>query len=311
MAERGKHPPGQDGATDHWEQSHTRGATLDVLAQEESRVEREGPKRKSGSTAAERSRTTARRLATAAERDKVARLRDLAAAARDRVAEARDDAAHARDRAAEARERGAAASGGNGAEPDATPDEPALSCAAIRAQAALERLAAAADREAAAADRRQAEGDRREAGMDELTDVFRRGTGELALNHEMDRARRSGRSLLVALVDVDGLKAVNDSRGHAAGDELLRDVAGAIISTMRSYDVTVRWGGDEFVCGLSDVTAAVASERVAEIQRELDARRPGTSISAGLAELVDGDSLESLVARADAALYRVKPTNGA
>jgi diguanylate cyclase (GGDEF)-like protein len=87
---------------------------------------------------------------------------------------------------------------------------------------------------------------------------------------------------------------------------LLRDVPAAIASALRSYDVTVRWGGDEFVCGLSDVTIDIASERVNDIQKALAARRPPASVSVGLAELRDGDTLESLVARADVALYRAK-----
>jgi diguanylate cyclase (GGDEF)-like protein len=173
----------------------------------------------------------------------------------------------------------------------------------------VERKAAAGDREAAAADRHQAAGDRRYAGVDELTDVFRRGTGELALSHEIERSRRSGRSLVAAIIDVDGLKAVNDGQGHAVGDALLRDVAAAITSTMRAYDVTVRWGGDEFVCGLSDVTPEVALERVADIQAALEVCRPGATISAGLAELNEDDTLESLIARADSELY-VGKSNG-
>jgi len=82
-------------------------------------------------------------------------------------------------------------------------------------------------------------------------------------------------------------------------------VTTAITSTMRSYDVTVRWGGDEFVCALSETTLEVATKRLSDIQAALEARRPGASISAGLAELGD-DTLRSLIARADTALYAAK-----
>jgi diguanylate cyclase (GGDEF)-like protein len=105
---------------------------------------------------------------------------------------------------------------------------------------------------------------------------------------------------------VDSLKSINDTEGHAAGDAILRDVPTAIAQTLRSYDITVRWGGDEFVCALSEVTSDVASERFAQVQRMLEALRPGASISVGLAELTDDDTLESLVSRADAALYIAK-----
>jgi diguanylate cyclase (GGDEF)-like protein len=256
-------------------------------------------------SAADRLRTTSQQLSTAARRDGVARIRDRNAAARDRTATARDRAASVRDRAAEAQER-RALEVGDLDEAVTKLRELRISGASLRGEAAMERLAAAEDRAAAAADRKQAAADRRLSGMDELTGIFRRGRGELALNHEMDRSRRSGGSLVLALIDVDRLKVVNDSLGHAAGDALLRDVATSIVSTMRSYDVTVRWGGDEFVCALSDLTLAVACERMAEIQSALSDHAPGASISAGLAELAPDDSLESLIARADAALYRVK-----
>jgi diguanylate cyclase (GGDEF)-like protein len=304
-AARDQHASDRDQAAADWEESEAPPDTAADRARQTSRAEREAATRERDSTAAGRARTTGRRLTTAARRDEVARVRDLVAAARDRAADARDRAADARDRAAEARERRAAAAG--------TPDADIaplrtirLAGAASRHEAALERAAAAADREAAAADRAQAATDRRYAGLDELTGVFRRGTGELALTHEIDRSRRSGRPLVLALIDVDDLKAVNDSDGHAAGDRLLRDVATAIGGTMRSYDVIVRWGGDEFVCALSDVTFEVAGDRLVEIQRALDSCHPGATISAGLALLEDGDSLERVIARADSALYTMK-----
>jgi diguanylate cyclase (GGDEF)-like protein len=109
---------------------------------------------------------------------------------------------------------------------------------------------------------------------------------------------------VLAVIVVDALRAVNDSEGHAAGDALLRDVPTAITSTLRSYDLTVRWAGDEFVCALSDVSLEAAAERVAEIERALAARRPGAMITVGLVELTDGDTLESLLARARSARGR-------
>ena len=112
--------------------------------------------------------------------------------------------------------------------------------------------------------------------------------------------------MVVAMIDVDALKAVNDEHGHAEGDALLRDVVTAITSTTRSYDVTMRWGGDEFVCALSDVTLDVAAKRTGGIRHALDELRSGASLTTGLAELHADDSLESLIARADADLYQAK-----
>ena len=254
-------------------------------------------------TAAGQSRKTVQRLQMAIERDQAACRRDRAAEAREQAARARDDRADVQDQADVRKLRDFA----TGQPAHAADLLTALRVGALllRQQSAQDRLAARADREAAAADREQARADREYAGVDELTGVFRRATGEMALVREIDRSRRSGRSLVFAILDVDGLKAVNDNHGHAAGDALLRDVSMAITSTMRSYDVTVRWGGDEFLCALSETTLEVAKRRVAQIQRALDSRRPGASVSAGLAEMREG-TLASLIARADADLYRAK-----
>jgi len=305
LAARDQHASDRDQAAADWERAHAPADPAAIEAREFSRLERDEATRQREITAAGRAWVTARRIETATHRDEIARLRDLTAEARDRIAQARDDAAAARDRAAELRERRAAESG--------TIDDAILalqrvrrSAAEVRQRAADERAAAAADRNAAADDREHAASDRRLGGLDELTGVFRRGMGELALTHEIDRAHRLGRRLVLAVLDVDELKDVNDRAGHAAGDALLRDVAIAITSTLRSYDITVRWGGDEFVCAMSDVTLELAAERIAAIQRTLNARNPSASISAGQASLRDDDTLDSLIARADAELYLAK-----
>jgi diguanylate cyclase (GGDEF)-like protein len=242
-------------------------------------------------------------MARAERRDDVADLRDRTAQERDRAADARDKAADARDKASVERERNAIKAGSVEAAVAPLREIRSAGASARRASAG-ERAAAAADRDAAAADRKRASNDRRYAGIDELTRVYRRGAGELALTKEIARSRRAGTGLVFAVIDVDGLKIVNDRDGHAAGDALLREVASSITSTMRAYDVTVRWGGDEFVCALCDTSLQVASERIAEIRGALAQRKSPASISAGFAGYRDGDTLESLVDRADADLYR-------
>ena len=89
------------------------------------------------------------------------------------------------------------------------------------------------------------------AAIDEMTDALRRGVGLVALQREMDRTRRTREQLIVAFVDVDGLKTVNDRDGHAAGDALLRTVVSLVTEEFRSYDLMLRFGGDEFVCSFS------------------------------------------------------------
>jgi diguanylate cyclase (GGDEF)-like protein len=127
------------------------------------------------------------------------------------------------------------------------------------------------------------------------------------LEREMMRAKRTGHPFVVAFLDVDGLKAINDSLGHDAGDQLLRRVVDCTRSQLRSYDLIVRFGGDEFVCGLSNLRQREATERFERINASL--AEHDSSITVGLAELEDGDSLVELIARADKALYENETGN--
>ena len=233
--------------------------------------------------------------------DVSARLRDLTAVARDRAAEARDEAAQARDDAAAVLDREMGRPDGSGR------------AARIRVWAAADRVHAAADREQAAMDRddaarevKQARAALELAQLDGLTGAYRRQLGERELTKEIARARRSGGRLVLAFVDVDSLKLRNDRDGHAAGDALLRSVVAAIRSKLRSYDPIVRFGGDEFICGLSNTDLDGARRRFGEIRDALRETDETASISVGLAALGPGDSLEELAARGDAALYRAK-----
>jgi diguanylate cyclase (GGDEF)-like protein len=108
------------------------------------------------------------------------------------------------------------------------------------------------------------------------------------------------------MIDVDGLKEVNDAGGHAAGDALLRDVAAAIKAKLRSYDPVVRMGGDEFICAFPHTALEPAIGQVAEMQAALSESQPSASLSVGFADLRPKETLEDLLARGDAELYRVK-----
>jgi diguanylate cyclase (GGDEF)-like protein len=142
-----------------------------------------------------------------------------------------------------------------------------------------------------------------QVSVDELTGALRRGSGLAALQREIDRSRRvPGKGLVVIFIDVDGLKAVNDRDGHAAGDERLRGTVAALRERLRSYDLIVRYGGDEFLCVLTD-SATAQAERTAAGLCDHVTRNTGGTISVGIAELAPGDSVDALVERADAALY--------
>jgi diguanylate cyclase (GGDEF)-like protein len=139
--------------------------------------------------------------------------------------------------------------------------------------------------------------------VDELTGALRRGAGMAALQREIDRTRRfPGKGLVAIFIDVDGLKEVNDNDGHAAGDERLRATVAAMRERLRSYDLIIRYGGDEFICVLTDSGALEAERTAATLGAHVRASTGGT-ISVGITELAAGDSVDALVERADAALY--------
>jgi diguanylate cyclase (GGDEF)-like protein len=255
--------------------------------------------------------------------DVMASGRDDAAAEREVLARARDSAATARDRAAEELEFAQGPGGpeyaaaiGHAAEVRALALADRELAAADRDRATLNREQAEIDRERAASDRNHAALDREHAAMDrrhaqaelarayidDLTGTYRRAAGLTALQHELDRARRAGESLVLAFVDVDGLKATNDQLGHTAGDARLRDVAHAMRSKLRSYEPVVRYGGDEFLCSLTGVGLASAKARFEEIDLVLQGHNYPGSMSVGLADLQTDENLTDLINRADQAL---------
>jgi diguanylate cyclase (GGDEF)-like protein len=246
----------------------------------------------------ERARAASDRAAGAVHRDEAAHLRDLTAAARDRAGEARDRAWRRRE------ERRGALTKLERALQEVTHTR--AQAAADRARAAADRAQAARDREQAAHDRQRARAELRHAHLDDLTGAYGRALGTHALQGEIDRARREGKPLVLAFVDVDGLKGVNDRHGHAAGDALLRDVVAAIRSDLRAYDPIVRVGGDEFVCALTNSDLERARARFEAIQADLECRRIDGSVSVGLAALEADDTLDDLTRRGDAALHEAR-----
>jgi diguanylate cyclase (GGDEF)-like protein len=141
------------------------------------------------------------------------------------------------------------------------------------------------------------------AATDDLTGALRRSAGLAALQREIDRSRRSGgKGIAVMFLDVDGLKMVNDTQGHAAGDSVLIEVVATIRKRVRSYDLVIRYGGDEFLCALVDVAPEDAERTLADIRQQY-AARTGHTVSVGMTTVGDADTADSVVARADAALY--------
>jgi diguanylate cyclase (GGDEF)-like protein len=245
-------------------------------------------------------RTTAeKRARKAAKRDEAAWLRDLAA-------QKRDTAAGERDELIIRLEQEIARLG-------FPLDAAVRQFQEGRAQAAADRALAAEDRRHAARDRMLAAQDRdatlvelRRAHLDGLTGAYQRAVGEEMLRAEINRARRGDGRLVLAFVDIIGLKQVNDRDGHAAGDALLREAVAAIRANIRSYEPIVRFGGDEFVCALSEIDLGEARERFSAIDEGLASERGERAISVGLTELRPEDTLDELIQRADAALIRAR-----
>jgi diguanylate cyclase (GGDEF)-like protein len=305
-ADLDQHAADRDQAVADREHADALPDSSEQLTYDVSRAERAGSSAAREATAAKRASTEQSRRTRAQNRDTTARLRDETATTRDRAADARDQAAESHAEALLGQD---------------DMGDPFRSFLAenqtTRGHAASDRARAAGDRERAASDRVQAGGDRRrslidlqQAQHDSLTGVYMRELGRATLQHEIDRSRRSNEPFVLAFVDVDGLKKLNDASGHAAGDALLQTVVDALESKMRSYDPIVRVGGDEFLCGFTNMGLDASQRRVKEIQAAITAGSNGGSITAGLASLGASETLEELTARADADMYSHKPAPG-
>jgi diguanylate cyclase (GGDEF)-like protein len=162
------------------------------------------------------------------------------------------------------------------------------------------------DRRLAAEDRRQAAHYLAAAYRDDLTGALNRRPGREQMQAFRDRARRDGSALTFVFLDVDGLKLVNDSLGHDRGDAVLAAVGTALRLSLRSYDLVVRYGGDEFVCALPGATMDVAQESLARVSSTLHRLAPGATVSAGCAELRPADNVDDVIRRADIDLYSTR-----
>jgi diguanylate cyclase (GGDEF)-like protein len=144
-----------------------------------------------------------------------------------------------------------------------------------------------------------------ELRTDPLTGVSNRRALDETLTNQFALKTRYGSKFSVALFDIDHFKKVNDEHGHVHGDRILQDAARTIDEATRETDVLARYGGEEFLVILPETDlqgACVFAERV----RASIAERLPITISGGVAAAIDGDAPDTLVARADAALYQAK-----
>lgn len=156
---------------------------------------------------------------------------------------------------------------------------------------------------------------REQSVRDHLTGLFNRRYLEETLERELLRSTRKQLSLGIIMLDVDNLKQFNDTWGHAAGDEILRELGSLLLRQVRGEDIACRYGGDEFVLVLPDASREVTlerAERICEYARYFHLQFDGQSLAAvtlslGVALFPEHGMTRTGILRAvDAALYRAK-----
>lgn len=145
---------------------------------------------------------------------------------------------------------------------------------------------------------------------DALTQLFNRRHALERLEAELARVRR-GHPMALLMLDLDGFKGVNDTHGHLAGDEVLRQVAAALHHSVRETDVVARYGGDEFIAILADATPDAASVAAQRLRAATAAAgtvddEPAVTASIGIAIARADDDAAALIRRADDNTYRAK-----
>jgi diguanylate cyclase (GGDEF)-like protein len=150
--------------------------------------------------------------------------------------------------------------------------------------------------------------------LDSLTDLYNRAFFFNAVDHEIQRSRRFRRGFCLLMMDLDGLKSINDRYGHYEGDVILRGVAQLIKAGLRGIDVAARYGGDEFVALLPEtdpsgayVVAEKIRQMVSELLVEVNGSQITTSLSIGVVSYPDdGHNADELMIAADEAMYSSK-----
>jgi diguanylate cyclase (GGDEF)-like protein len=147
------------------------------------------------------------------------------------------------------------------------------------------------------------------AAHDSLTNTLTRRFMNEACENELERCRRYGRHMALLLMDLDHFKRINDTHGHQAGDRVLVNFVTQVKALLRLPDQFGRFGGEEFIVMLPDTSledAVLVAERIREVCAQAS-QGPSCTVSIGITTYQhEKDTVDSLLARADAALYRAK-----
>jgi diguanylate cyclase (GGDEF)-like protein len=151
------------------------------------------------------------------------------------------------------------------------------------------------------------------ATTDSLTGLANRYALDILLDQRTREVSRHSSPMSAIMFDIDHFKTLNDSRGHLAGDAILKGVAATLRENLRASDIACRWGGEEFLIILTNTTLPAAArvagtlrDRIEKSRHELDGSSIVVTVSAGVAAYRTNETAENFIARADALLYQAK-----
>jgi diguanylate cyclase (GGDEF)-like protein len=152
-----------------------------------------------------------------------------------------------------------------------------------------------------------------QASHDKLTGLFNRNRFDEIYSKEIKRARRYNNDLSMIIFDIDDFKLVNDNYGHQVGDEVLKEISKIALNNVREQDISVRWGGEEFLVLLPQTSVegaiAVATKiRIAIKEHTFTSNSLNITTSFGVAQLLDEDDETKFISRCDKLLYEAKKT---
>ena len=150
--------------------------------------------------------------------------------------------------------------------------------------------------------------------VDHLTGVWNRHAISSIVNKEHERTRRTGKVCVLAIMDFDDFKQINDRYGHIAGDRVLKTVISFFVKHLRKYDIIFRYGGDEFLLLLPETSTEHASQLLERLRQELknlpimvsNAKKINISVSIGMSELGSQSTYNETIKLADHALIEAK-----